>query len=158
MKSSSATLPAQRQQQILDMLRKEFSIRSAELSERFGVSEMTIRRDLEVLVEQGLVERIHGGAVYRQERVAGKFQFRHSLQENLAVKQRIAQKAATLIDPHDTIFLGEGATAAAIIAHMDPAMPMTIFTNNLGATAHYQNQAAELILLGGRYSPATHSV
>jgi len=81
-------LPAERQQRILEILRDEFTIRSSNLSELLCVSEMTIRRDLDALDQRGLVERTHGGAFFRQERVAGKFQYNSSIKENLAEKKQ----------------------------------------------------------------------
>lgn len=151
-------LPAERQQKILEILREEFTVRSSSLSELLDVSEMTIRRDFDALEQQGLVERTHGGAVYRQERVAGKFQYKSSIKENPREKELIAQKAASLIEPHDTVYIGEGTTAAQVIRHAVPGMPFTIFTNNLGVTAEMNGSTAELILLGGSYNPATHAL
>ncbi len=151
-------LPAERQQRILEILKREFSVRGSNLSELLGVSEMTIRRDLDGLERQGLVERTHGGAVFRQERVAGKFHYRNSAGVHPGEKQAIARRAAALISPHDTIYIGEGVTASLVVRYLEPGMPLTIFTNNLGVIAEIGETAAELILLGGAYSAATYSV
>ncbi len=103
MKNIKSLLPAERLQRILEILREEFTIRSSNLSELLCVSEMTIRRDLDVLEQKGLVERTHGGAVFMQERVAGKFQYRHSIKVKQEQKQQNAQKAASMIATHDII-------------------------------------------------------
>ena len=66
MKPSSPMLPAERQQHIIEILREEFTVRSTRFSELLKVSQMTIRRDLDVLERSGMVERTHGGAVFRQ--------------------------------------------------------------------------------------------
>ncbi len=158
MKDSHSLLPAERRQRILELLRQDFAIRGSRLSERLGVSEMTIRRDLDALERAGLVERIHGGAVSRQERVAGKFQYKSAVKENPHEKKRIARKAASMIEPHDTIFIGEGTTAAQMIRYAAPGMPFTVFSNNLGLAAEMEGCSAELVLLAGTYNPATHSV
>jgi DeoR/GlpR family transcriptional regulator of sugar metabolism len=158
MKNNQSLLPAERQQQILEILREEFTIRGTRLSEMLGVSEMTIRRDLDALEQEGLVARTHGGAVFKQERVAGKFQYKSAIKENPLAKQKIAQMAASMIEPHDTIFIGEGTTAAQVIRYAAPGMPFTIFSNNLGIIAEIETATAELILLPGTYNPATHSV
>jgi len=155
---NASLLPAERQQRVIEILRDEFTIRSSNLSELLGVSEMTIRRDLDILEERGLVERTHGGAVFRQERVAGKFRYQNSIMENPAEKERIATKAAAMIQPNDIIYIGEGATAAQVVKHAQPSMPFTIFTNNLGVTAEIKDIAAELVLLGGAYNYRTHSL
>ncbi|TES88241.1 MAG: DeoR/GlpR transcriptional regulator [Desulfobacteraceae bacterium] len=155
---NNSILPAERQQRVLEILREEFTIRSSNLSELLGVSEMTIRRDLDVLEQKGLVERTHGGAVFRQERVAGKFHYKNSIKENPVEKQRIAKKAAAMIEPNDIIYIREGTTAALIVRYMEPGLPCSIFTNNLGVPAEIRDIAAELVLLGGTYNYVTHSL
>jgi DeoR/GlpR family transcriptional regulator of sugar metabolism len=154
----NACLPAERQLRILDILREQFTIRSSNLSELMGVSEMTIRRDLDLLEQKGLIERTHGGAIFRQERVAGKFEYQNSIKENPKEKERIARKAATLIEPNDTLYIGSGTTAARVIRYADSAMPFTIFTNNIGVTVEITDMAAELVLIGGTYNLTTHSL
>jgi DeoR family fructose operon transcriptional repressor len=158
MKNSDALLPAKRQQRILEILSQEFTARSSTLSEILGVSEMTIRRDFDILERRGLVERTHGGAVFKQERVAGKFQYQSSIKENLQEKQQIARRAASLLEPNDVIFLGEGTTAALILKYLEPGFPCTIFTNNLGVVAETDHISAELVMLGGTYNSVTHAL
>ena len=151
-------LPAERQQQILDILRKEFTVRSSALSEIFGVSEMTIRRDFDILEQRGLMERTHGGAVLKQERVAGKFQYQNSIKENFQEKQLIAGKAAAMIEPHDVVYLGEGTTTALLVRYIDPNLPCTVFTNNLGVISEIGGISAEIMFLGGAYNQVTHAL
>jgi DeoR family transcriptional regulator, fructose operon transcriptional repressor len=158
LKPSSPMLPAERQQHILEIIKAEFTVRSAQLSELLNVSEMTIRRDLDALERSGMVERTHGGAVFRQERVAGKFHYQSSIKENLKEKQQIARKAATLVEPNDVIFLGEGTTAALIMRYLEPGLPCTVFTNNIGITSEANGTTAEIIFLGGTYNPLTHAL
>ena len=158
MKNVKSFLPAERLQRILEILREEFSIRSSDLSQLLCVSEMTIRRDLDVLEKKGLVERTHGGAVFMQERMASKFQYRNSINVNPEQKKQIARKAASMIEPSDIIYIGEGTTASMVIRFVEPAMPFTIFTNNLGVITEMENTSAELVLLGGTYNFITHSL
>lgn len=158
MAPSSPMLPAERQQRILEILRNEFTVRSARLSRLLDVSEMTIRRDLDVLERSGMVQRTHGGAVSRQERIVGKFHYQNSVKANPEEKQQIARKAASLIEPNDVIYIGEGTTSALVIRYADPHMPFSIFTNNLGVLAEMGDLAAELILLGGGYNRSTYSL
>lgn len=151
-------LPAERRQKILDIIARELTIRVSSLSDMLSVSEMTIRRDLDYLAEQGLTERTHGGAVFIKRRTPGKFQYASSVQTNPDERTRIAQTAAALIESHDMVYLGEGATTSEMVHFIDPDMPFTIFTNNLGVASQFREQTAELILLGGAYSPATHAL
>ena len=158
MKKSAPLLPAERQQRILEILRDELSVRGSRLGELLGVSEMTIRRDLDALERQGVVERTHGGAVFRQERVVGKFHYNSAVQENLREKQHIARRAAAMIEPNDVIFLGEGTTCAQMIRYVDSGMPFTIFTNNLGVISEIEDKTGDLILLGGAYNHTTRAL
>ena len=158
MKKPVPLLPAERQQRILEILREELSVRGSRLGELLGVSEMTIRRDLDILERQGVVERTHGGAVFRQERVVGKFHYNSAVQENLREKQRIARRAAAIIEPNDIIFLGEGTTCAQMIRYVDSGMPFTIFTNNLGVISEIEDKTGDLILLGGAYNHTTRAL
>ena len=158
MKNSSHLLPAERQQRILDILRRDFTVRSSLLSEMLNVSEMTIRRDLDVLEKSGLVERTHGGAVFRQERVIGKFHYQNSIKENPREKEQIARKAASLIEPNDVVYIGEGTTAAMVARYAAHGMPFSIFTNNCGVVSEIGGSSAELVVLGGTYNASTHSL
>ena len=158
MKKYAPLLPAERQQRILEILREELSVRGSRLGELLGVSEMTIRRDLDILERQGVVERTHGGAVFRQERVVGRFHYNSAVQENLREKQRIARRAADIIEPNDIIFLGEGTTCAQMIRYVDSGMPFTIFTNNLGVISEIEDKTGDLILLGGAYNHTTRAL
>lgn len=158
MKIQDTLLPAERRQRILEILSRDFTARSSSLSEIFSVSEMTIRRDFEVLERRGMVERTHGGAVFKQERVARKFQYQRSIKENLQEKKQIARKAAAMVEPHDVIYLGEGTTAALVVRYLESGVPCTVFTNNLGVTAEAQSTSAEIVFLGGTYNPVTHAL
>ena len=160
MKNNHSKLPAERQQRILEILREEFTIRSSSLSELLQVSEMTIRRDLDLLEQKGLVERTHGGAVFRQERVAGKFHYRNSIKENPEQKKRIARQAASMIEPNDVVYIGEGTTASMVVRFVEPALPFTVFTNNIGVISELEvvNMAIDLVLLPGTYNPTTHAL
>ena len=158
MANNHSRLPAERQQRILEILRENFTIRGSHLSELLDVSEMTIRRDLDVLEKRGLVERTHGGAFFRQERVAAKFHYQNAIKENLDEKKQIAQRAVALIEPNDTVYIGEGTGAALIVRYIDSALPCTIYTNNLGVIAEANDIAAEIMILGGSYDTTTHSL
>jgi DeoR/GlpR family transcriptional regulator of sugar metabolism len=158
MNNKNSLFPAERQQQILEILRDKSTIRGSSLSGLLGVSQMTIRRDLDALEMQGVVERTHGGAVFREERLTQKFQYDHSTMKNPKEKRRIAACASKMIEPNDMVYIGEGYTAAQIIRHVDPHIHFTIFSNNLGVTAEMENKSAELILLPGTYNPETNAL
>ncbi|MCG8615635.1 MAG: DeoR/GlpR family DNA-binding transcription regulator [Desulfobacterales bacterium] len=152
-------LPEQRRQFIIDTIKKNFTARSSELSQQLNVSEMTIRRDLGVLEEEGILKRTHGGAVYRQERMADKYKYQNSVKKSRGIKKRLARKAAGLIQPKDVVLIGEGSTASLILRYVDPDIPFMAFTNNLGVAAEVDKRdlKAELIFLGGTYNSTTYA-
>lgn len=152
-------LPAERHQQIYELLQDKGAIRVSELSERLGVSEMTIRRDLEILERRGALERTRGGAVYGQKRIVPEtYNYETQMKESADLKDRIGRAAATLIEPHDSVFLHSGTTALHVLRHLDPEMPVRIYTNNAGAMDEVKGKRAELVLLGGTYRPQSHSI
>ncbi len=157
-KLTEPLLPVERQQRMLELIKEGTTTRVAYLSEFFGVSEMTIRRDLDFLEEKGVVERTYGGAVLRQKWVDEKFKYKDSVHKHPQLKKRIAQKAAAMIDPHDIVFLGEGRTTALILRYTDPTIPFKIFSNNLGVIPETQNKASEFVLLGGIYNHASRAL
>lgn len=159
MEATNSLLPAQRQQSIIDIIKKNHTARSSQLSVLLKVSEMTIRRDLSILEHRGMIDRTHGGAIFRHERMTDKFKYQNSKEENPEEKKSIAQKAAELIKPHDVVFIGEGTTASLMLRHVQPNMPFTVFSNNHGIAAEISSMtiSAELILLGGTYNCVTYA-
>ncbi len=98
-----------RRMAILEMARDDSLVRVSVLSQRFGVSQVSIRRDLEKLAEYGLLKRVHGGAVaVRQE--AGEESYGRKLELHLEEKRRIAHAAVSLIRPRDRVILDSGTT------------------------------------------------
>jgi len=159
MEATSSLLPVQRQQLILDIMKKNYTARCSQLSALLDVSEMTIRRDLGALERQGMVKRTHGGAVFRHERVTNKFKYQNSREENFEAKECIAKKAAKLIEPNDVVFIGEGATASLLLRYVQPNMPFTVFSNNHGIAAEIDTTTIsfEMVFLGGVLNSETNA-
>jgi len=108
-----------RQDQIAAQVEAAGRVKVAELSEQFGVSEMTVRRDLEALEESGVLLRLHGGAVSNISRsFEPGFEARHNL--NTDSKQRIGALAATLIRDRETIVFDAGSTTLHVVANLPP--------------------------------------
>lgn len=121
-------LTQERRRQIAEYVREHGLGEVSDLAERFGVSAMTIRRDLEALAGAGLLRRTWGGAVanvLREETLAKK---ETELQEE---KRRIAAAAAELVNPGDTIVLDAGSTTAAMVPFLAAKMPLTVVTPDL---------------------------
>lgn len=157
--SAGSLLPAERHLKIKEILQERVTIRVSELSQLLNVSEMTIRRDLETLERHGTLERTHGGAVYRQERMTYEsYNYENKLKESAEIKNLIGRKAAALVEPHDTLFLHSGTTACQLLYHLDPELPVRIYTNNVGAIEQAKGKRAEIILLGGIYNAESNSM
>ncbi len=150
-------IPAQRRTRISELLKERRAVRVSSLSEDLGVSEMTIRRDLERLEGEGVLVRTHGGAVLRR-RIGEEPLYRDNVAANAEQKRRIAQRAAALIEPGESVFLSAGTTAAQVLRHVDPALEARVVTHNVGALAEAQGLGLEVILVGGLYRPRSNAV
>ncbi len=120
----------QRRRQIKDWVDREGSVRVAELSKCLGVSEVTIRSDLETLARQGALLRDHGGAVAHTH-TSLTVAFEQRAQRNQQAKKRIAQAAIALIHPGDTILLDAGTTLMELAKLLENKPPLTVITNAL---------------------------
>lgn len=150
-------LTAERLQQIEHILKERQHMRVAELSQYLGVSEPTIRRDLQKLEEMGRVKREHGGAsALRQAFPEPPIGYR--VTECAAEKRRIGRAAAQLVNNGETIFLGSGTTTLEVARHLDGKKNLTIITNALTiANQLASNSEINLIITGGvlRHSEAS---
>lgn len=137
-------LPAQRRQQILRAVRAGRT-QVAELAEAFGVSDMTVRRDLHELERDGKLTRVHGGAVS----AAAEPPFAEIAVERLEQKDRIGAAAAALVEDGQTIMLDIGTTTLQLARHLR-GRELTVITSNLAAYEELLPEpAVELVLLGG---------
>ena len=106
-------LARQRQEHILERVAATGGVRVADVVEELGISEMTVRRDITELVTQGLVERVHGGAVAAgPTTLEPRFTAKSTL--NLEAKRRIGQAAAAMVRPGDSLALSAGTTTLAL--------------------------------------------
>ena len=125
-----------------------------ELGRRFDVSEMTVRRDLDALEAEGLLERTHGGAIALQH-MTGERRYREKDEENREAKERIGRLAAAMVADGETVLINSGSTTRQVIRHLIPRRGIRIVTNNIAAEADLPDSCeAEILLLGGRYRSA----
>ena len=115
-------LAQQRQQAILERVRSSGGVRVADLVRELSVSDMTIRRDLEVLAERGLVEKVHGGATVAGPGSTEEPGFAAKSVRQQLEKEAIAQQAAQLVRPGTAIALSAGTTTWTL-AHFWPTCP-----------------------------------
>jgi DeoR/GlpR family transcriptional regulator of sugar metabolism len=127
-----------RRQQIVTFVDEHRGVTVAQLSERFGVSAATIRRDLLQLSRRGLIERAHGGAVSARVRHAHVVPEPPILDRASVLsdeKRRIGRAAATYVADGDTIVVAGGTTTAHMIPPLAERTGLTVVTNNLNVAS-----------------------
>jgi DeoR/GlpR family transcriptional regulator of sugar metabolism len=143
------TIKAERLQYIVEVAHKHGKTTVAELSEYFGISNITTRRDLKELEEQGLVRRAHGGAVYAVERQSEAPVIQRML-NNLSEKERIARAAAKLVEPDDSIFIGSGSTTTYVARYLKDYPNLTVVTNAISVVTELApHNNVTVVVLGG---------
>ncbi len=127
----------------------------ADLTSRFGVTDVSIRRDLAALEEEGRLHRIHGGAVAPSSNHGA---YARKLQEHREAKLRIGNAAAALVDRGDVVFFDSGTTVAAVAARIPAALrsgsAITAVTHSLPVIEEIGAwPSPNLVCLGGLYLP-----
>ncbi len=150
-------LARQRQALILDRVRRVGAVRVAELVRELEVSDMTVRRDLEVLHEQGLLEKVHGGATAPSNFASYEpaFVTKSSLQQG--EKAAIAAEAAALVEPGMAMALSAGTTTYALAGLIATVPGVTVVTNSLQVSEvlnRTKRQDQTVILTGGVRTPS----
>ena len=123
----------------------------AELSEKLGVSEATVRRDLQSLEERNLVRRVHGGAEPVRQGGKAEPMFNEKTSLHATEKELIAKRAMDFIQDNDAIFLDGGSTVLALAHKLKERKNLTIVTNSLMAASELMETSHRLILLGGEF-------
>lgn len=140
-------LPIQRRQAILAEVRQSSAVSAEHLAHKYQVSLETIRRDLRGLRDQGLLERVYGGALSIRS-TEGTFAARSALHSDS--KQAIGKLAATLIEPDDTIVIDVGTTALEVAKALPETFKGRVLTNSVPvAMALADTETIELLLAGG---------
>lgn len=128
MKEGTDMLAAERQQKIVELVNQKRSIRVAEISKLFSVTEETIRRDLEKLEKENKLARSHGGAISIESSPETPFSERQLT--NVEEKKAIALAAVKHVNEGDKIIL-DASTTAWYMARAIPDMPITVLTNSI---------------------------
>jgi DeoR family fructose operon transcriptional repressor len=144
----------ERRSRLLDIIRVSGFAALDELVRELGVSESTVRRDLDALEEQGSAKRTHGGVLYSggMPRLA---EFDERQPANWAAKRAIAVTAAAVIDDGETVLL-DGGTTTYEVARLLVGRSLQVVTNSLPVANLFASEArTDLVLLGGYVSPRT---
>ncbi len=141
-------LTSQRKSLLLDMLRREGQVIAKRAAEEFSLSEDTIRRDLREMAAEGLLRRVHGGAMPLAPDLPD-FSARQVISSD--VKRRLGAAAAKLVKPGQMIFLDGGTSTAEIARALPRNFAFTVATHSPTIAAELeQHPTAEVILIGGR--------
>ena len=140
-----ALLREHRQRLIVDQIRSSGAADVTSLSRKFAASDMTIRRDLAELEADGLVRRVHGGAVTRDARVP----FRQRVVTLGAEKAAIARRAAALVEDGDSVFVDMGTTAFAVAQELAERKGLFAVTYSISAARELGRTGENTVVLAG---------
>jgi len=154
-------LGRERQQKILEEITGKGAATISELSKDFNVSEMTIRRDLTRLEEEGLIKRTYGGALSLDlATFEPTFQEKDSI--NMEEKRKIGAAAVSMINPGDTVFLTTGTSTMQIVENLlrsRSPMNLTVVTNSLNnAYELCKLSNIRLFVIGGEVRKASYAM
>jgi DeoR family fructose operon transcriptional repressor len=155
-----ALIPAQRRLVIREVLESQRIAQGSALGRLLGVSEATVRRDLEWLEEEGIVERTHGGAILSQ-RMPTEPAYERSAQAHPEEKRWIGRRAAQLVESGDTVFVNSGTTTTQLVRSLRERADLrdvTLVTNNVSAAYEARGGSLEVILVGGSFRRISNSV
>ncbi|MFW5894619.1 MAG: DeoR/GlpR family DNA-binding transcription regulator [Bacillota bacterium] len=145
----------QRQRDIIDIISQKGNVTVDELAEKFNVSKMTIRRDLEKLQEENYLQRTHGGALVNKV-LLQEMAYHEKREEHLNAKKCIARKALEFIEENMTVYLDAGTTTYEI-ARILPKEGLTVITNDIRIAVHLMPSQNLVYFLGGLVMKETGS-
>lgn len=157
--SEHSYAPVERKRRMLEYINVNRTVHLQELSDHFGISEATARRDLDELSRQGAVIRTHGGAMRVEKSTAYESRYQERLDQQQHEKECIAREAAKLVKSGDTVFIDAGTTAFSIgkaIAHLDR---ITVITNDLFTAAQLElKPSCRIMVTGGMRRSGFHEL
>jgi DeoR/GlpR family transcriptional regulator of sugar metabolism len=146
---------AERQSRLRELVAQRGMSDLDSLASELGVSQSTVRRDIEQLETQGLVKRTHGGVIWMGERGPGlrPYAFDQRMAYNVEVKRQIGRAARALVNPGETVLI-DGGTTTYYLAEQLIGIPLQIVTNSLPMADLFLNdESVELVLTGGLLYP-----
>lgn len=146
-------LAGERRDQIVRLLRTG-PARGSDLSDAFGVSAMTIRRDADALVAEGRAERVRGGLRAARRPTALEPEPHAKARLHQVEKARIARAVRALVEPGASVGIGAGTTALAIAETIAGVERLTVVTNAIGVAQVLRTSSATVVLLGGERTPS----
>jgi DeoR/GlpR family transcriptional regulator of sugar metabolism len=154
---AARALARQRHEVIIAEVRRRGAVRVTELAQLLAVSDMTVRRDLELLDEAGLLTKVHGGASLRSERSSDEPGFEAKSLRNMAEKHAIAIAAAAMVSSGAAIGMTAGTTTWQLAYHLVDVPDLTVVTNSVRvADVLHQSPRPDrtVVLTGGERTPS----
>lgn len=142
-------LNEERRRAILELINHDGRVLVKELAERFGTSQITIRKDLELLHSNGQVHRTHGGALTVQPGALLDPTLREKEKLHRKEKLHIAEAAARMVEEGESVLLDSGTTTTAIARALRDFRHLTVITNAVNIAAELSGTQVEVILTGG---------
>lgn len=148
-----------REKLIIDFVKVNEVATVSDLSEAFGVSDVTIRRDLARLAEKRIITRFHGGARLRTPLSSelAVAEFKQKAEVMLEEKRRIGRSASKLISDGDIVFINSGTSVLQFLTQIENEQ-VTIITNNVAALECTVSNGVSIMVLGGTYNHRTRSL
>jgi DeoR family transcriptional regulator of aga operon len=158
-----ALLPEARRSQILAIIEQRGFVRVSQLSRYLGVSDVTVRADLDALASNRAVQRVHGGAISGLRAAALERPFEQSLMSAAQEKVRIGNAAAALVTSNQSVMIDVGTTNTAVaraLAAREDVENVVIITNALNIALEFERVIPRftVIVTGGTLRPAQHSL
>jgi DeoR/GlpR family transcriptional regulator of sugar metabolism len=150
-------LAAERHARIIEELERLRTVRVSHLVRLLGVSDMTVRRDLDALRRLGMLAKVHGGATLMQEGSTDEPGFAAKSRLDLIEKEAVAMRAAALVEPGSAIAISAGTTTHALARHLTGVADLTVVTNSMWVATELQasgRQDVTVLLTGGMRTPS----
>jgi DeoR/GlpR family transcriptional regulator of sugar metabolism len=146
-------IKATRHQLILTRIKMDHRIYITSLSSELGISDDTLRRDLIELDKQGLLTKVHGGAIAKS---GISVEFTDRLNTGIAEKQQMAAKVIPLFHPGDILLIDGGTSNLAVARQLPVDIELTVYTNSFPViNALFNHPKIDLIFLGGKVFPSS---
>ena len=151
MDTSESLLKAERQTWIRRLVDRQGRVTVIEVSSQLGVSEATIRRDLEEMDDRGWIHRTHGGAV-RVDRATREPPINLRLKDHPQEKKKIGKAGAQLLKDGETVFFGSSTTVLEIARNIPDDLHLKVITNSLSIVNELSgHRHIEMIVIGGMF-------
>ena len=140
----------ERREEIIGIIQENGKVKVSELSQHYGISEVSIRKDLEILEAEGHLSRVHGGAV-GLNKLYVNMDLNERYKTNAIAKRKLAELASRFIEDNDTIMMNAGTTLTYVLRAIRNKKNITIVTNSVqNATEAALYSDFTVILLGGQ--------